>query len=293
MAPGSPFEFLFELSTIRRMRFSDFDAVFFDMDGTLYREHHALAGGAEVVRHLLSIDKPHACVTNNSANTTSELSNRLAKMGVIVPPGRIYTACNAMADWIRALNLPGAGRRPHVFNFAGNALPVELANEAVFVESVEQHCDAVAVGTHVRENATGFDFERSLVGLNLLKKGATLLVGCADRVFPIHGGGVEFGSGSWGRLFSFGANQPAEKIVHAGKPEPAFFRSLCKRYGVEPGRCAIIGDNLESDIQGGLGVGMKTALLMTGITTPRDLAASRITPDVVFEDMPALLKAMR
>jgi len=286
--PEPPFEFLLELSTIRPMRFSDFDAVFFDMDGTLYREHHALAGGAEVIDHLLSVGKPHACVTNNSANTTVELSRRLAKMSVNVPPVRIYTACNAMADWLRAL-----GPNPHVFNFAGNALPVELANGAVFVESVGQRCDAVAVGTHVRENATGFDFERSLVGLNLLKKGATLLVGCADRVFPIHGGGVEFGSGSWGMLFSFAANLPAEKVVHAGKPEPAFFRSLCRRYGVEPARCVIIGDNLESDIQGGLGVGMKTALLMTGVTTPSDLAASRIRPDVVFDDMPALLRAMR
>jgi NagD protein len=266
------------------MRFTDFDAILFDMDGTLYREHHALPGAAEVVALLKQLGKPMACVTNNSANTAAELSQRLAKMGVAVPPEGIFTACHAMADELRT-----KWKRPRVFNFAGRALPVEMGGDAEWVDQLGEPCDVVAVGTHMRENATAFDFERSIIGLNLLKAGADLLVGCADRVFPIQGGGVEFGSGSWGTLFAFAANLPPQRVRYVGKPEASFFQSLGRRFGVDPKRCLIIGDNLESDISGGLNAGMTTALLLTGITRRGDLAQSPIQPHAVFEDLPELI----
>jgi 4-nitrophenyl phosphatase len=283
------------------MHFADFDAILFDMDGTLYREHYALPGASAVIGHLREIGKPFACITNNSANTSEELSDRLASMKVDVPPDAIHTACHVMADWVRAFPVAmaanaaatptGEKRKPRVFNFAGHALPRVLGSDAIFVEQMDDACDIVAVATHMRENGIAFDFEQSLVGLNLLRRGAHLLVGCADRVFPIRGG-VEFGSGSLGVLFAFGAAVPPERIHHAGKPEPEFFRSLCRRMNVGSERCLILGDNLESYIQGGRGVGMKTALLLTGVTRRSDLESSEHQPDAVFEDLPHLLAAM-
>lgn len=272
------------------MRITDFDAVLFDMDGTLYRERHALPGVATLFDDIRCANKTIRCVTNNSANTAQELSDRLRVMGVGVPPEWIYTACHGMAEVIRELK-PG-NRIIRVFNFAGSALPVELAGDAEFVESMTASCDVVAVGTHMRENAVAFDFERSLVGLNLLRSGAELVVGCRDRVFPIHGGGVEFGSGSWATLFAFGGNVPLERVRFAGKPEPAFFQKLCLRINADPRRCLVVGDNLESDIQGGLAVGMTTALVLTGVTRREDLATSAIQPHVVFDDLVAMRNAI-
>ena len=272
------------------MRISDFDAVLFDMDGTLYRERHALPGVAALFDRIQQAGRAIRCVTNNSANTARELSERLRTMGVSVPPDWIYTACHGMAEVIRELK-PG-GRKVRVFNFAGGALPIELAGEADFVEAMADACDVVAVGTHMRENAVAFDFERSLVGLNLLRRGAELVVGCRDRVFPIHGGGVEFGSGSWATLFAFGGNVPLERVRFAGKPEPAFFNKLCSRINADPRRCLVVGDNLESDIQGGLAVGMTTALVLTGVTRREDLASSAIQPHAVFDDLVAMREAM-
>lgn len=262
------------------MRLSDFDAVLFDMDGTLYREHHALPGVADVLARLDQAGHRMACITNNSANTAGELSARLATMGVSVAPGSIFTACHAMVDVILE-----RWRRPRVFNFAGRALPADLGGRATLVERLDEPCDVVAVGTHFRENAVAFDFEQSLVGLNHLKQGAHLVVGCADRVFPIQGGGVEFGSGSWGTLFTYAANLPPSRVTYAGKPEPGFFLSLCRRMSFDPKRCLIVGDNLESDIAGGQSVGMTTALVLTGITTAEEAKSHRVRPDLVVKDL--------
>lgn len=266
------------------MRWTDFDAVLFDMDGTLYREHAALPGADRLISHLRRINKRVACVTNNSANTSDELSARLAQMGVTMPAGDIFTACHAMVDVILRIGHEG-GRTPRVFNFAGKALPRELGDRAELVSRPDQPCEVVAVGTHMRENAMPFDFDRSLVGLELLRHGAKLVIGCRDRVFPVVGGGVEFGSGSWGALFAFGAGVEESNMHYAGKPEATFFDALLNRIGVPPSRCVIIGDNLESDIRGGHDAGMKTALVLTGITSRDGADRAAVKPDAVFRDL--------
>ena len=267
------------------MRLTDFDAILFDMDGTLYHEQYALPGAAAMMTRLRDLDLPWACVTNNSANTSDELAARLGTMGISVEPSHIHTAAHDMAQRISQL------RARRVFNFAGRALPTLL--EAVqWLEAADPPADVVAVATHMRENDVGFDFDRALCALAHLRAGATLVVGCNDRVFPI-AGGVEFGSGAWAALFRFAADLPAERVVYCGKPQPGFFRGICEQFGVDPTRCLLIGDNLESDIRGGRDAGMTTALLWSGVTRPGDLKRSDVKPDVIHDDLATLLDAIR
>ena len=66
--------------------------------------------------------------------------------------------------------------------------------------------------------------------------------------------------------------------VFCGKPERFFFLELCRRLGAEPSRCVLVGDNLESDIAGAKGAGMKTVLVLTGVSGRDDLA--RLPPEL-------------
>jgi 4-nitrophenyl phosphatase len=79
--------------------------------------------------------------------------------------------------------------------------------------------------------------------------------------------------------------------VFCGKPERFFFLELCRRVGAEPARCVLVGDNLESDIAGARGVGMKTVLVLTGVSSreeARRLPAT-LRPDWVAAGLPELL----
>jgi ribonucleotide monophosphatase NagD (HAD superfamily) len=104
--------------------------------------------------------------------------------------------------------------------------------------------------------------------------------------------GFIFGSGSWGELFRYAAAVTDDRMHHAGKPGREFFLQVCRRLGVDPRRCLLIGDNLESDIRGGLDVGMTTAVVMSGVTSPQMLANSRIKPAMVFEDVADALRRL-
>jgi ribonucleotide monophosphatase NagD (HAD superfamily) len=53
----------------------------------------------------------------------------------------------------------------------------------------------------------------------------------------------------------------------------------------------MIGDRLSTDIEGGAGVGINTALVFTGVTTPDELVNSDVQPDIAYEDLLSLVKA--
>ncbi|MFN2109702.1 MAG: HAD hydrolase-like protein, partial [Anaerolineae bacterium] len=79
--------------------------------------------------------------------------------------------------------------------------------------------------------------------------------------------------------------------VMAGKPGPLLYEGALARMGVTPEETLVIGDRLDTDILGGLRLGVPTALVLSGITHPDELAGSPIHPDVIFEDLAALVRA--
>ncbi|HEX8910822.1 MAG TPA: HAD-IA family hydrolase, partial [Humisphaera sp.] len=138
-----------------------------------------------------------------------------------------------------------------------------------WVKDEHEPCDVVICGVPVNVYATE---DRLRAALVQLRKGAALVGICADRIYPSPRG-MEFGVGAHAAMFAYAANVTP---IFCGKPEPLFFRELCRRLGVRPERCVLVGDNLESDIAGGKGVGMKTILTLTGVATRAD--AERVAP---------------
>lgn len=53
----------------------------------------------------------------------------------------------------------------------------------------------------------------------------------------------------------------ASSQLPAAKPDPRAFVAACRIIGVEPGRCLMVGDSLESDIEGARGAGLRPVLL--------------------------------
>ncbi len=267
------------------MRFADFDAVLFDVDGTLLAHHEALPGARDALTAVQNAGAKFALVTNNSATGMAAQIVRLTAAGLDVPTEALYTSGSAMADWIRQ-----RWDEPRICNFAGEAVVEELPH-ATFVTSTDEQVDVVTVGSHHRENAIEFDLDAALVALHHLRGGAELLIGSTDRVYMFDGL-AEFGSGSWGALFAYGADVPTSRMHHAGKPDPEFFAHLCDRLEVSPKQCLLIGDNLEADIAGGHSVGMTTALVLTGVTDAEQANAHPVKAHLTFADLPELLKAM-
>ena len=63
-----------------------------DMDGVLVHEEHAIPGADRFLKALQAAELPFVVLTNNSIYTPRDLSARLARTGITLPPDRIWTA---------------------------------------------------------------------------------------------------------------------------------------------------------------------------------------------------------
>ena len=258
--------------------FDAFEAVLLDLDGTIYHEEHALPGAVELVGRLNSEGRKFACLTN-STSSPQRIAARLNRMGIEIDPGHVYTAAAATADYVLQKFPP----TPRVFNLSTEGIEEMLEGKVHWAHSDAEPCDAVICGVPLNVYATE---PRQRTAMLLLRNGAALVGICADRVYPSPRG-LEFGVGAMAAMLSYAAGVVP---VFCGKPENLFFNELCHRLDVRPDRCVLIGDNLESDIAGARGVGMKTILTLTGVATREDAKglSPSAQPDWIIGDLTEL-----
>jgi len=254
---------------------SQFAAVLLDLDGTIYHEDRVLPGAVELVGRLEAMEVKYACLSN-SVSSPAEVRLRLTGMGIDIAEHHIYTAAAAAADYV--LERYGPGGR--IFNLSTGGVQRMLEGRVRWVQGPDEACDAVIAGHPLCEYATE---QRQRWAVALLRGGAELVGICADRVYPSPRG-LELGSGAMCAMLAYAADV---RPTFCGKPEAKFFLSLCRRLGVSPQQCVLIGDNVESDVAGARRVGMKSILTLTGVVRREDLdrLPADLQPDGVVEDL--------
>jgi len=81
--------------------------------------------------------------------------------------------------------------------------------------------------------------------------------------------------------------------VVVGKPSPITMQVALETMGLEAADCLLVGDRLETDIRMGKESGMKTALVMTGVTDQKTLELSPARPDYVLQSIADLESLLR
>jgi 4-nitrophenyl phosphatase len=253
-------------------------AVVLDMDGVLWRgaevQPDVAAFFALAARHTIG----YAFATNNSTKTVAMYVERLQGVGIPVTPDQVITSAVATADYI-SRHYP-AGTPVYVIGGAGIR---EGLAERGFHEDPNR-AELVVVGMD-------FDvtYERLKTAALRIRAGATFIGTNGDRTFPIPEG-LAPGNGSILAAIQ-AATDVAPLII--GKPETAMFEVALRRLNVEPAHALMVGDRLETDILGGQRAGMRTAVVLTGITTPELARTADIQADVVYESLAALYATWR
>jgi ribonucleotide monophosphatase NagD (HAD superfamily) len=119
------------------------------------------------------------------------------------------------------------------------------------------------------------------------EEGATFYGTNPDVTFPAPQG-LQPGAGSVIAMIATAA-EVAPIIV--GKPEQGMFTSALQRMESDPAHTLMVGDRLNTDIEGAQRAGLHTALVMTGVTDSATLEASDIQPDAVYDNLVALQAA--
>jgi 4-nitrophenyl phosphatase len=260
------------------MPLADIKAVISDMDGVLWRGTRLLPGMHDLFSEMRARDLPFVLATNNSGRHPEAYVQRLADKGVAgIDAAQIITSGTATADTLRAQYPDGA--RLHVIGEAGLR---RVLSEAGFV--------LVDSGGDVDAVVCGIDFDFTYAKarhatLLIRNHGAAFIGTNPDVTFPSPAGLVP-GAGSVIGMIEI-ATDVTPQII--GKPQPAMFRVALERLGTSAHETLMIGDRLNTDIEGAQALGMQTAMVLTGVNTRAEIAQSTIKPDYIFEDLPDLL----
>lgn len=246
-----------------------------DMDGVLWRGGRPMDGLQGFFDFLQQRGVRFIMATNNASRRAEQYMEQLARFGVEVPLECILTSAQATAAYL-------ASREPEgtpVYVIGEEGLRAALAERGFRL--AEDEARYVIVGWD-----RGLTWEKLARAALLIRGGAALIGTNPDVSFPSEEGLVP---GTGAELAALRAATGTEPLV-IGKPEPWLYREAMRRMGAVPETTGVLGDRLDTDIAGGVRLGLFTILVLSGITTRADLIASPVQPDLVCEDIGHLVR---
>ncbi|MFJ2094259.1 HAD-IIA family hydrolase [Streptomyces sp. NPDC087901] len=238
-----------------------YDTALLDLDGVVYAGGQAINHAVDALGAARDGGMHLAYVTNNALRTPAAVAQHLTEIGVPAEPADVITSAQAVARLV-ADQLPAGAR---VLVIGGEGLRVALRERGLEpVESADDDPVAVAQGYGGPDMAWGRFAEASYAinrGLPWFASNTDLTIPSARGIAPGNGAAVEVVRIATG----------AEPQV-AGKPLPPMHRETVLRTGAE--RPLVIGDRLDTDIEGAFNGGVDSLLVLTGVTDAAQLVAA-------------------
>ncbi|MEM9777559.1 MAG: HAD-IIA family hydrolase [Chloroflexota bacterium] len=266
-------------------KLSEIEHLILDMDGVLWHGNTPVPGLPQFFERLKKIGVTWVFATNNSGKARQQYVEKFAGMGVAINPSQLMTSAIATAHYI-ADQFP-AGSKMYILG--GDGLYESLAEVGMqILDRSDYHTPADAVVGGLNPAMTYEDL--SVATLQIRNHNATFIGSNADSTYPTERGLVP-GAGSMLSLITTATD--VEPTV-VGKPFPIMFQQGVKLFGdgATLQNTAMVGDRLNTDIMGAVNAGMRSILVMSGITQPADLDSSDVQPEFIFDDITALVSAL-
>ncbi|SEF06315.1 Haloacid Dehalogenase Superfamily Class (subfamily) IIA [Streptomyces sp. 2112.3] len=261
----------------RRPLSEAYDTALLDLDGVVYAGGQAIAHAVESLTHARAGGMHLAYVTNNAARTPQAVADQLSGFGLPTGPADVITSAQAVARLISE-QVPAGAR---VLAVGGEGLWVALRERGLVpVRSADDDPAAVVQGFDPT-----LDWERLAEAAYAVQRGVPWFASNTDLTIPKERG-IAPGNGALVEVVRTAAGGSPQV---AGKPQPPMHRETVLRTGAQ--RPLVIGDRLDTDIEGACNGEVDSLLVLTGVTTPADLLAAppRHRPAYVAEDLRGLL----
>ncbi|EQC32560.1 hypothetical protein SDRG_09879 [Saprolegnia diclina VS20] len=250
------------------------DAFLFDCDGVLWRGSAAIEGAKEAIQLLRSLGKKVVFVTNNSTKSRDTYVDKLAGQGISATVGDIVTSASACAAYLRKHDVQG---KVYVVGEAGLAAEVSAQGfenfglehngktEVPTPFAVDPAVGAVVIGL---DRAISY-YKLSYAAVSILTNpGCKFFATNTDPTFPVDGA-VLPGGGTCVAALATAVGRAPDAVI--GKPSQALLQTILSTHNLDPARTCMVGDRLNTDIEFGRLGGLRTLLVLTGVTAPSEI----------------------
>jgi glycerol 3-phosphatase-2 len=251
----------------------DYDTFLLDLDGVLCRGDRSIPRAGETVAGLRDLGKRLSFVTNNSSRTPETVVAHLASVGVGADPAEVETSSLTTAAILGERGVASAA----VIGEDG----LRTALEEAGIELIAMDAGPAAVVVGWDRDVNYDDLRAASIAV---QRGAALYASNDDASYPAPDGLTWPGAGAILAALEVGTGVRAEVF---GKPNPPILRAALERAG--GGRPLVVGDRIETDIEGAANAGWDSALVLTGISTRAEADTATHPPTYVLDDLAGLL----
>jgi glycerol 3-phosphatase-2 len=255
--------------------FDRHDVLLADLDGTLYRGREAVPGAVEAVLAAQARGVATMYVTNNASRRPADVAQHLVELGFPAGEQDVVASSQAAAAML-AEQLPAGAA---VLVVGTEALVEEVTGVGLTVTGDAAQAAAVVQG---HSPDTGW---RVLAEATVALRAGAVWVACnVDPTLPTERGPLPGNGSMVAALRTASGREPQV----AGKPAPALLHEAARRSGAR--NALMVGDRLDTDVEGGRAAGMTTLLVLTGVSDAAELLAApeALRPDLIGADMSAL-----
>jgi glycerol-1-phosphatase len=265
-----------------------FDCLLLDLDGVVYVGSRPVPHAVATINSLTAAGVSLCYVTNNASRTPESVAEKLRRLGLTTTRDDVVTSAQAgaalLTTWV------AAGETVLAVGGPGVGAALREAGFAVIDAMTDPETDE-------RDPVAGVlqGFGRDLGWQQLARASFAVAGGVpwvatnTDMTIPV-AGGIAPGNGTLVAAVSAATGRRPEV---AGKPFPPLLERAARlTNGTSP---LVVGDRLDTDIEGARNAGMASALVLTGVTRTLDLwrAAPERRPDHLMGDLRDLVAAPR
>lgn len=249
--------------------------IILDLDGVLWRTSVPIGNLPAIFSKIQKTSWRFVFATNNATLSVTQYMEKIRNFGVPVEPEQVITSGVAAAQYLQK-------KHPHggpVYVIGEPGL-IDTLNQFGFYQSENQ---PLAVISSLDRQLT---YDKLSLAVSFIRSGVPFLATNSDPTLPTPEGFIP-GSGSILAALKIASNR---RPLIIGKPYPTLFELALARLGVKSENTLVVGDQLATDIAGGIAVGCQTALVLSGVTNAVQAQNSRIKPTYITQDLTSLIE---
>lgn len=241
-----------------------------DMDGVIYRGSQLIPGADTFINTLKERGYPFLFLTNNSQRTRLDVATKLQRMGIDVDDQHVFTCAMSTARFLAKMKPKGTA-----YVIGGGGLLNALHVNGIAI--VDNSPDFVVVG----EGRT-VTLEMLEAAVQMILDGAKLIATNLDPNCPTKDGATRPGCGA---TVAYLETATGAEAFSLGKPSPLMMRAARKELGLSTSQTVMIGDTMSTDVLGGVQMGYRTVLVLSGGTKLEDVSGWAYSPDCIVNSV--------
>jgi HAD superfamily hydrolase (TIGR01450 family) len=256
----------------------EIDAVFLDLDGTIYLGGELIEGALDFLARCDEKGVKRYFLSNNSSRSVKQYVKKLQAFGIPAEEEDVLLSTHDLLSWLGANNIT------KTWLIGTEGMREMLEEKGIETESEEPQYVVLGYDTEISYNKIS---QASI----FMHAGVPLVASHPDMVCPSPDGGLP-DVGAYLAMLKVTTGVDPEHI--SGKPNAGMILHKIEALGLDPARCAMVGDRLYTDLAMATRAGCVGVLVLSGEATMDDVneleEGAEQQPTVIVKSVDELLR---